>query len=854
MKSLAFFVFLYLAIPGSGHLVWDGLPFSTRAEFASLVLFLVVFLSRGIRQTVSRLMLSFRWRGLVKPLLVALCVVKFISFAWAPLGAGFATCYRSLYQPLEDESACEKSFEAPFSQGSGAPYANSSRVDRVVNFGVAPYDWNLPFMNDFPRLRYLWLDRFPFSATFAAKVRGVEDGEALPIFAIGELSVTVNRKQVLGVEEYSREFLAVAPLTAGTSSVLVRYAYRDEEKTEPENEPVPRGPYARLKIGQPMTLSELKAISSVRVTGEIPGLRQSESTEFAVTDRDGKLVETTDVNRLRATDGEEPEFEPRSYPVELLIPAAALDSAPLTLTGDLIGEDIVLGTITSDTGSLTPRFEKSPSVSPMTSLSVALTADRDALVPLAPNSWNTPSNPLQLLLYVLDILALVMLAGLAFVLVSTMRTDILRATFLAFLGWLAVGPVYSALPAFVGGGRELVIPYAALTAIVVLAFRQQIVKFPLPYLMPLATVLSAQKVFEHIHFNHPGHGESWWGQLIYQWRDSDWFTNHGLSRSIFTGDIIKAGETVFYVRAAPRYLLYFAHLLVGENDVLIGLVALAVGFVLALAIATKFSNIQSGVSARVMSLAVMFIGMILLGDQNITAFGFLVTSEYSSWILLLSVGYFLLDPAPEHRIWVTSSIAAALAILVQFRPNLIFAATAMLMILLLTKVERGNPDKLVRQVTNALVTYAVVVSLSLLHNLYYGARFVVFTSQNFADWILFSWTEVWHEEGIAGAMNLIWKQFGGLLYWRIPNDASYAIVFWGAQLCLASALFIRSRRMGLKSPMTLIAALPFTYLLPMLNFKLDSYYPRHLVAVGLLSLVSALLLWPRPSPDSSPVR
>ena len=37
MKSLALLVFLFLVVPGSGQLVWDGLPLSTRAELAPVI-------------------------------------------------------------------------------------------------------------------------------------------------------------------------------------------------------------------------------------------------------------------------------------------------------------------------------------------------------------------------------------------------------------------------------------------------------------------------------------------------------------------------------------------------------------------------------------------------------------------------------------------------------------------------------------------------------------------------------------------------------------------------------------------------------------------------------------------------
>ena len=229
MKSLAFLVFLFLVVPGSGQLVWDGLPLSTRAELVALVLFVVVFFSRELRATLRGLLSPLPHKGVVTWLLVGLTFVKFFSFAGSPMSAGFESCYRSLYRPLPDVNACEKSFDAPFLRARGLPSTNSTRVDRAVDFGVAPYDWSLPFMNDYPRLGALWLSRFPFSAVYSARVDGVEASRVLPVLGIGEVSVTVNGDPVVRSEDYSREFVVAVPLAAGANDLVVGYEYRDDE-------------------------------------------------------------------------------------------------------------------------------------------------------------------------------------------------------------------------------------------------------------------------------------------------------------------------------------------------------------------------------------------------------------------------------------------------------------------------------------------------------------------------------------------------------------------------------------------------------------------------------------------------
>jgi hypothetical protein len=773
-----------------------------------------------------------------------MCAAKLLSFAWAPLGAGFASCYRSLYQPLADISACEKSFESPFSHSSGTQYANSSRMDGVVDFGIAPFDWNLPFMNDFPRLRYLWLDRFPFTAKFAARINDVESGSLLPIFGIGKLSVKVDNEMVGQAEDYAREFVTAIPLRDGSNELIVDYEYRDDYVSEPESAPEPRGPYARLKVGEPMTMTQLAEITRVRVNGGSIGLQPSWISKLEIRDRNGELVRFTDTNLQRTSSGTERDPLLRPFDIEIEIPALSLLDAPLSLQVNDASSNLALATIASLPGTLSPQLNQSSESRSLLALTATLTADRDSFKALKPGVRDIATPPLKILIFTLDILSFTVLVALAWVILATLRSETIRVAMLALLGWFAVGPFYSALPTFLGGGRELVVPYAII-AVVGLVYRERIQRFPLPYLMPLAWVLSAQKTFEHVRFNHLGHGDQWWGQLIYQWRDSDWFTNHGLSRAILMGDIFRAGESVFYVRAAPRYLLYLSHLALGENDILIGLLSLGVGFVTVLALAVRFAVINNSRFTTLISVSVAYIGMIFLGDQTITAFGFLVTSEYSSWVLLLSVSYYLLDRTREYRVWVTVSLAAVLAILVQFRPNLVFSSLAILVVLLLTRSARDNRELLIRQVAGAVAAYAVVLSLSLIHNLFYGARFVVFTSQVFSDWVRFNWIDIWGEEGWWGGLSTVWSQIRALLYWQSPGDASYAIIFWGSQILLVVALLLRWRGGRSRSAISLVAVLPLTYVLPMLNFNFSSYFPRHLVAASLLCLCSALLIWPR---------
>jgi hypothetical protein len=658
------------------------------------------------------------------------------------------------------------------------------------------------------------------------------------------VSVNVNGEE-LSREDYAREFVVAVPLPATAVNVVIEYEYRDDELAiPPEVAPTPRGPYARLKIGEPMTVADLAEVSRVRVVGDAAGVEFMKPTGMTVIDRDGNSVEFADVKARQVSSDEESDPLLRPFDIEIEIPAAALLDGPLTLRIVRDGTPLPLATITTPAGTLAPQLQQSQTAVDDVRLTASLTADRDALSPLTPGVRDTPSLPLRALLTALDLITASFLAALAYVLLRTLRKDLLHATAFAALAWLTIEPLDSILPSIVGGGRELVIPYAIIATTAVLAYRRQIESYPLPFLLPLAVVLGTQKVFEHLYFNHPDQRPRWWGKLFFFWRDSDWFVARGNGRAIFTTGSLEANDPVFFSQAASRYLAFVSNSLLGEQDVLIGLISLIIGFITVLVLAARIANIHGPALGHSLAIGVAFISLIFLGDQLIVAFAFFVSSEYPTWIALLGITAYLINPQRERRVWVTSSLAAALAVLSNFRPNSVFVFLVLLPVLIWWKVDWENKARNLQQCTWATVAFSVVLPLSLIHNLFYGASFLPFVG-NASLIYAFNWTEVWGAEGFLGAIALIWSQLRAIMYWRVPNDPNYAIFFWGSQLALLVAISFRFRKGVLKSATSLLTLLPVAYIAPMLKFQYSSYFPRFIVAASLLCLCSALLIWPR---------
>ena len=850
MKSLIFLIFLYLLIPGSGRLVWDGLPLSTRTEFASLIVVVIALFSRAIRDFLRQRLATQRWTGLLKPALVLLCAAKLVSFAWLPMSAGFEACYQSLYNPLqrvtdwrgENLEVCEKSYEGPFLPKGGTGFANTSRVDSAVDFGRHPYDWSLPFMNDYPRLGNLWLTRFPFVATYAAEVMVPSSDTVLPVYSIGELTVSVNGKVVADVSDYDRHRLTSVRLDEGTSELIFRYTYRDDSASSPpDTEPAPRGPYATLKIGSPIDEQDLVDSSRVLIVARSNSLVGRESLkDITVRDKNDQVIAHTNLAALRTAESND---ILRPFDMEIEIPADSLASSPLSITGSTATSSIVLGSVVTDSESqLDLKVTQSPDALALAQVRASLTAERDSFETLRPDTRAIPSALLRVLLTLVDLASFALIVFLGAVIVRFSRAVLAQALAVALLAWLAVEPLDALLPSLLGGGRELVIPYAVLCLLIV-AFRRQILWLPLVFLTPVSAVLAAQKVFEHLYYNHPGEADDWWGKLIFLWRDSDWFANQGNARATFVEGSLRGGESVFWFRAAPRYLISLAHLLLGENDVLIGLVSLTVGFMLVWLLAATFIQKHDSRTATVVGCFTLFICLIFMGDQITTAFAFFISSEYPTWLIFFGVAAFLLRDFPESRVWVTTMVVTVLTLTVHFRPNGVFVPFALLPLVLLTS-DRAQRENAMRQIGWGLTAFLVVLPLSLLHNLYYGQQFVLFTPSP-TNMYEVRFGEILRDDGVVQAAQAFWTQLRAVMYWRIPHDPNFAIFFWGSQILLVVSLLARARLRVFKKPPTLIALIPLTYAIPMLPFRLNSYYPRLLVSASLLCLCSALLLWPK---------
>ncbi|NDC46697.1 MAG: hypothetical protein EBZ68_03865, partial [Actinobacteria bacterium] len=532
---------LYLLVPGSGQLRWNGIPMSSRLEFATLAIYVLVLAQRVTRRYLRTKWDGFSWRGVVVPVVVMFSFAKLLTFAWSPFGDGFDACYRSLYYPLENPNACEKSYEGPFLRQSDLGLSNTSRTDRTVDFGLHQYDWSLPFMNEYPRLGSLWLERFPFSAKFGALVTKPKGAEYfLPILGNGEISAqlgdeTLNNASIAKSDIYEFQRLYLIKVPNGTSEFLLTYTFRDDEnETPPDNPPPTRGPYASLKIGAPTSAEAILSYANVRLRGWVFDDR-SRATPRAVvaTDSFGREIARTDTRArpdVAAFFGS-PTIVKSGF--DFLIPASSLRDGGVEIRAMFDTHEVAIGQITSGSHLIPdgPHVELTPRLPVMSEFSAWLDASRDSIVAYEPDGRRDNGIRFDFLALLVEAFSALVFLTLLWVLLRSLGLNLLFAGGIAVIGWIAVHGVGVLIPPI--KGIDLLVPFMILAAAVVAATRWLRARPSVIYL-PLAVVLAHHETFDHLRRFHFSQGVRWWGRLLYWWRDSDWYATRGFARTIFT--------------------------------------------------------------------------------------------------------------------------------------------------------------------------------------------------------------------------------------------------------------------------------------------------------------------------------
>ena len=335
----------------------------------------------------------------------------------------------------------------------------------------------------------------------------------------------------------------------------------------------------------------------------------------------------------------------------------------------------------------------------------------------------------------------------------------------------------------------------------------------------------------------------WWNVALFRQRDSDWFAHEGLARIIFKEVSLKGGEPIFYFQPGMRYLISLGHLVLGNNDILLPLLA-SVFLFTAVAVALRQIEINNQFFGLLSVLTISSL-VVLFSDLNMSSYIFNLTTELPTWIFLFVFAYMVCtDKFSSGRIVILGLLAG---LSVNFRPNQAPGWAYLVVITLIGLIFDEKRKLSIRRAPWLFVLVTVSsASLSLIHNLYYGRSFVLFSSSGVGSqqhsWKIF--LDMLYD---ADSRNIVLNKFRSLTlftfhplpkdrFWPYTNSFQLMQISWLFSLvwaCRISSKYFKT---------TMYAVVPFMFLIPMVMYDSSSYFPRHLVVINFSFLASSILM------------
>ena len=334
----------------------------------------------------------------------------------------------------------------------------------------------------------------------------------------------------------------------------------------------------------------------------------------------------------------------------------------------------------------------------------------------------------------------------------------------------------------------------------------------------------------------------WWNVALFRQRDSDWFAYEGLARTIFTQGSLEGGEKIFYFQPAMRYLIFVGHIILGNNDYLMPLLV-TIAFYCAFTLALSRIKQKNFINGALMVLSVSSV-VILFSDPIIHFYIVNMASELPTWIFLFT--FLWLSCSTEFSVSRGIFLGLIAGLSVNFRPNQSPGWIYLVFVTLIGLIFADQNRSVFKGAAWLFVFVATISgSLSLLHNLYYGRAFVLFSTSG-AVVQKNSWKIFFDMFFDSGSRQIVFAKFRDLLlfspipfprdkYWSYSNSFQQMHVVW-----LVSLLFsIRVSRTHFK--IAIFALIPLIFLVPMVVYD-SGYFPRHLVIINLSFLFSAVLM------------
>jgi len=844
--------FVLLAVPGSRFLRFDGIPFTSKSEFFVVALSVIVLASPEARDEFRRSVnkshgMNGQW---ISTLLVVTIFVKLLTFVSLPLGDGFEACYRSIYNPPKAEVTCEKSYDAPFLTNDDLNHLGDiTRMETALNFestigyqfaGASATTWKLPFANDYPRLGSLWLDRLPFTAKFAAYVHAKKDS-IIPVQYVGEIKISVNGDTYAG-KSYESVTLTFIKVPAGVSELQIDYKFADLDSAEiPDVAPQARGPYATLFVGDLRQVdSKLPSLNlSVRGWAIDQDLVRTPRT-IEIRSRTKRVLASaqTESRPDVATAFANDKYLLSGYNMQLS--ASPIDKTEYPLSIVAIFDDKherEIGVVDAVTPMAVSQSTSSKHITAAgVDMITSFSLDQKQSKALVPSALKDPTAPQRSLLLIADFVILLVTLLLGWIAIYSLRGK-LRSVSAILIWFFLCGWVSSLVNSKSWDLRNVLVSILVSSGIVFLLTRHKRLEIFGAVIGSVA--LSFSPILNLLH-KYSGLGSApWWNFPIWRGRDGDWFVTQGYARQIFVELSLRGGESLFYFQPGVRYLSFLQHLLLGDNDVLIAIL-MVISVLTAAVFVGKESISKSPLQLTSIAVSIFVVATFVIFSQfDFIGFAINIASEYPTWIFTILIFGFLARGQMTPRIAMVSAAIAGL--IAQFRPNQVLGVFVLFILIQCELAPQERAHQLLLRV-KLLIVFAITLSLSLFHNLYYAKTFALFsnTGQINSDISMSSLLNFFSD---ASVRNLVNHKIHAALYWSIhPPHWEIAIAFWSLQIMWLGAVILTFVTKSYRPKIVVALCLPLAYLLPLFPYRFESYYPRHIVIIQLAFGLSAIYI------------
>lgn len=849
--SAAGFVVL-LAAPGSARLWWDGLPFTRVGEVVVLAVLVAVLSHRDTRDAL-RNRLAGRTR-VVNAALVALVAAKLLSFAAVPFNGGFESCYRGIWAARPGE-VCEASWNHPWRRnieeqlGIGA----LTRIDEVIDFGGPPdrldafeggyaSNWNLPFANEYPRYQATWLDRLPFTVRHAGVVE-LDRRSVVPVEYLGEF--TMAAPYTFSASSTELRSVIFVPLPAGRHSLQTSLTFRDDVDTTevPDVEPAPRGPYARLHVGEPIAHSTSR-MQLVMRGWAADRLAHSPVIEWTAWFRDssGRRVATTsevidrpDVARAFLVD----EWRRSGFDFAIDLPPLAHRHPTYHLEARLAdGRVVAVATMTAQTRPDAPwegpLVTPAPNPTMRTDIRARYQFEQPGN-PLSAVAFERPDRTWSAVVAAVNIGQFAGVAGLGIIALGGVwrRRRSAATSMLIIASTLLAAPVVSRLT-FLDPAASRAIAGGVVLAVAARRFvaSRGLLATALGTALMFGPVIDVYRRYTNLS-SHP-----WWGMQIFRDRVADWLVFQGYARSIFLESSLRAGENVFYFMPGMRYVTFVMHLIFGENDVLIGVVTgvavVASGLWLTLRSVARVDGAKGWWTLLGATAVIAGVGRPI--SRELAAAG---ASEIVAWSLIFLCCVVFLRRRPDGPAWLAAPIGLAAAGLL--RPNLSVALTVIAAALVLARVSQPSADRSrSADAGSVIVAFLGFGSLGLLHNLWYGQQAIVFTMRADPRQSDFPPGDIWKVPFDDELRSIAWSKIELLLHLRGALDDSGVFASRVAVVLWLSAVVVILRQRTKSTTALLLLASPLAYVVSTFPFGIMDTPERQIASLTVLLIATSL--------------